>query len=303
MGWSWGPAMAAMRTDAHDLDAARMLAQFRECGSFEWLACEVLISVREWSGVGGGDVPLDRVFQRFWPALESAPSASASGFLARLATSGLLSFSIPPPLDRQPPETLEQSISDALVSWITGGASGGTVRETGLAQSLRNTIGFSLTKTRDANVPGAEIYVSALPQAEVVGLSDVAVLMPFRADRRVVFEKAIRPVCEAAGLSCMRADQFYGSKHIISEIFSLIKGARFVVSDISGLNPNVMYETGIAHAIGRSVLMLAEHGTKVPFDVQHLRRIEYRRGFGGMKRLRETLKAAFAELTVTNTAV
>ncbi len=284
--------MAAGQGEAPDSESARILAQFREIRSLEWLACEVLISIRSWAGAGREAVPLDKVFGRFWPVLETIPSVSASRFLDALQQSGLVRFS---PAPAGPDGSPQQALDDAMVAWIQGGSSGMTVADTGLAQSLKDVVGFSLTGTRDANVPGAEVYLSALPQAVNASSADIAVLMPFMKQRRAVFEKALRPASEQAGLSCMRADEFYGSKHIVSEIFSLIKNAKLVVSDISGLNANVMYETGIAHAIGRPVLLIAERGTRVPFDVQHLRRIEYTRG-GGLKRLAAALRGAFAEV-------
>ena len=96
-------------------------------------------------------------------------------------------------------------------------------------------------------------------------------------------------------MSCKRADEYYGSKHIMSEIVALIKSSRVVVSDISGLNANVMYETGIAHAIGKKVLLIAERGTKVPFDVLHLRRLEYTM-WGGLGRLATALDTALGDM-------
>ncbi len=288
--------MAEFQTDPPGPEASRILSLFKAYRSFEWLACEVVIAVRDWSRAGPAEVSLDLVFERFWPTLDFAGSASPADFLAGLERSGLLTYTFSPVLGRPLADTVDAGISSALVAWLAEGASGATVRDTGLMQALRKTIGFSLTKTRDTNVPGAEIYVSALPEAEGAAFADVAVLMPFHGSRRAVFDRAIRPACEAAGLSCRRADEFYGSKHIISEIFSLIKGSRIVVSDISGLNANVMYETGISHAIGRNTLILAERGTRVPFDVMHLRRIEYARGLGGLGALRAGLKTALEEL-------
>nr|WED67880.1 hypothetical protein PJ912_16450 [Pectobacterium colocasium] len=44
---------------------------------------------------------------------------------------------------------------------------------------------------------------------------------------------------------------------------------------ISDKNPNVFYEAGIAHALGKEVILLARHIGDVPFDLRHLRIITY----------------------------
>lgn len=283
--------MAQGQGVALDPEAARILARFREIGSLEWLACEVLIAVRGWAGAGREPVPLDKVYARFWPVFEAYPSMSSANFLSALQKCGLVRYA-----PDAAGEELHYALNDALVAFVQSRPSGMQVIDTGLAQSLKDVVGFSLTGTRDANVPGAEVYLPGLPQAANASVADIAILMPFKDQRRAVFEKALRPASVEAGLTCMRADEFYGSKHIVSEIFSLIKNARLVVSDISGLNPNVMYETGIAHAIGRPVLLIAERGTKIPFDVQHLRRIEYTRGGAGLSKLAGMLQSAFADV-------
>ena len=94
----------------------------------------------------------------------------------------------------------------------------------------------------------------------------------------------------------MRADEYYGSKHVMSEIVSLIKNARIVISDISELNPNVLYETGIAHALGGRVLLIAGRGTNIPFDVQDRRRLEYSIWFGGRKKLSSDIKSTLVDM-------
>lgn len=48
-----------------------------------------------------------------------------------------------------------------------------------------------------------------------------------------------------------------------------------MICDLSGRNPNVFYEAGIAHTMGKEVILLASHKSDVPFDLQHLRYIPY----------------------------
>ena len=46
-------------------------------------------------------------------------------------------------------------------------------------------------------------------------------------------------------------------------------------ADLSGKNPNVFYELGLAHAIGKPVVMVAATIDDVPFDLRGLRTILY----------------------------
>ena len=63
-------------------------------------------------------------------------------------------------------------------------------------------------------------------------------------------------------------------------------------------NANVFYETGIAHTIGRNVILIAQAAADVPFDIGHIRHIRYLYNSEGLmqlaaevKRRLETLKA------------
>ena len=48
-----------------------------------------------------------------------------------------------------------------------------------------------------------------------------------------------------------------------------------VVADITGRNPNVMYELGFAHALKTAVILL-NSGQTAPFDLTDYRQIRYR---------------------------
>src|SRR5437870_8522587 len=60
-------------------------------------------------------------------------------------------------------------------------------------------------------------------------------------------------------------------------LWQYIKDARCVVADLSGKNPNVFYELGLAHAVGKPTLILSQSVEDVPFDLQHMRIIRYDR--------------------------
>ncbi|MCE9592367.1 MAG: hypothetical protein K8S99_17825 [Planctomycetes bacterium] len=124
----------------------------------------------------------------------------------------------------------------------------------------------------------------------------VAVMMPFIADFQGVFD-AIKKACKTADFRCMRVDGIWEESTIIQDIFNLLIRARIVVVDFSGRNPNVMYETGIAHTLGKLVIPISQSLDDVPFDMKHHRVLKYLPNTEGYAALRSSLQTKFAQLT------
>ncbi|HKC82290.1 MAG TPA: nucleotide-binding protein [Gemmatimonadaceae bacterium] len=91
----------------------------------------------------------------------------------------------------------------------------------------------------------------------------------------LLFEHVIRPATQAAGYELLRADQINVPGPITGQIVRLLLEADLVVADISGLNPNVMYELGIRHAARRPVIQLVTKGESIPFDIANIRTIVF----------------------------
>ena len=121
----------------------------------------------------------------------------------------------------------------------------------------------------------------------------VFVLMPFTEDLTRIYQTIIKPTVESMGLVCRRADEYKTSRAIIQDIWKAICEARIVIADLTGLNPNVMYELGIAHTVGKETILIyqrPEKNIKFPFDLIHIRRIEYENTATGGKKLENDLK-------------
>ena len=101
------------------------------------------------------------------------------------------------------------------------------------------------------------------------------VAMPFQAVFESEYEKVIKPAVQANGLECVRGDEIYTRQSIVEDIWRSIRRARIVVAEISGRNPNVMYEMGLAHAIGKPIVLLTRDQADVPFDLKTLRYVYY----------------------------
>ena len=123
----------------------------------------------------------------------------------------------------------------------------------------------------------------------------VAVMMPFDSSFNPVYS-AIKNSIEDLDLDCCRADDMWQNEQIMQDIVSLICKSSVVICDCTGRNPNVFYEAGIAHALGKNVILLAQHESDVPFDLRHLRYLKYLNNEEGLLNMTSSLKGRVSKL-------
>lgn len=116
------------------------------------------------------------------------------------------------------------------------------------------------------------------------------VLMPFREQFFRIYNEHIKPILQDVGLRVMKADDIFGTTEIMEDIWEHINKARIIVADVTGRNGNVFYELGIAHTVGKSVIILTQNENDVPFDLAHLRYIKYTDDKEGWNKLKSELK-------------
>ncbi|WP_425988942.1 hypothetical protein [Brevundimonas sp. TWP2-3-2] len=80
------------------------------------------------------------------------------------------------------------------------------------------------------------------------------------------FHYVIKPAAEASNLRADRADLMIGSSMIGTNIFRALSEADVCVADMTGLNPNVLYEMGVRHSLRKPIIHIAQLDTKLPFD-------------------------------------
>ncbi len=122
------------------------------------------------------------------------------------------------------------------------------------------------------------------------------VVMPFDdADLDVVYEDFIRPtLAEQCGLACRRGDKVFGSNVIMQDILNQIGESDFILADLTGCNPNVLYEVGICDTLNKPVLLLTQSKDSIPFDLRHRRVLIYDYSPRGCKALERSLPANVA---------
>jgi hypothetical protein len=101
------------------------------------------------------------------------------------------------------------------------------------------------------------------------------IIMPFGGWFDEYYSSIYQPAIRASGLEPKRADDLYRPSTIVNDIWILTKEAKVVLADLTGKNPNVFYELGLAHALAKPAILVTESMTDVPFDLRALRVIEY----------------------------
>ena len=137
---------------------------------------------------------------------------------------------------------------------------------------------------------------------DVEGVDDklISVMMPFNGQFDETYA-AIRSATEAIELRCLRADDIWENPSVIQDVVSLINRSRVVICDCTGRNANVFYETGIAHTLGREVILMAQSKDDIPSDLQHLRYVTYLDNGEGREQLAERLKQRIQTLLAART--
>jgi nucleoside 2-deoxyribosyltransferase len=87
-----------------------------------------------------------------------------------------------------------------------------------------------------------------------------------------------------------RADEVYGPGVIIADIVKQIVESKLIIAEITPANPNVYYEIGYAHALGKPTILIAEKATELPFDVSPFRVLFYENTIAGKKRIEDGLR-------------
>jgi len=126
--------------------------------------------------------------------------------------------------------------------------------------------------------------------------NEIFVLMPFTLDwSNRIWQKMIKPVIEKSGYNAKRADDLYG-QDIMEDIWNRILTSKIIIADITSRNANVFYELGIAHTLGKNVILISQTVEDIPFDLNRYRHILYEDNFDGYEILKSRLENAIKEI-------
>jgi len=89
------------------------------------------------------------------------------------------------------------------------------------------------------------------------------------------YELAIKPLGEKFGYKIFRIDDIQDSGLITDQILSSIAESKIIIAEMTSERPNCYYETGIAQALGKELILTIKKGEKKHFDIAGYRFIEW----------------------------
>jgi len=187
---------------------------------------------------------------------------------------------------------------------------GGTGERSLLKSNLDYHLKVELVGSRlSLQVDGVEVVVTVLPftiphnqagvwcqDVKTIEIRDFSILatrptafvvMQFSKPYNELYSEIIEPVCDEFQIKAVRADKSYSPGLIVTDIARQISESSLVIADITPTNLNVYYEVGYAHALQKPTILIAEAGTKLPFDVSPFRTLFYENTIEGKRRIEE----------------
>lgn len=95
------------------------------------------------------------------------------------------------------------------------------------------------------------------------------------------------------------AHREYEIGSINNRVIQSIYNSDLVIANLTGLNPNVMFEIAIRYSFGKPAIVIAEKGTKLPFDIVDENTIFYINDPAGAAELKENIKNFVEKIDLT----
>ena len=99
--------------------------------------------------------------------------------------------------------------------------------------------------------------------------------MPFEKELQEVYESGIKETLKNLGWECHRSDEKFDAPEIVCTICKNAQEASLILADLTGRNPNVFLEVGLAFGLEKHVVFLSQNPKDIPFDAKTFRTIMY----------------------------
>jgi len=170
----------------------------------------------------------------------------------------------------------------------------GEIKETGLWSKIRvafGGMGLSEAAMLSRHSKGMAVAPAFGRPRQPDEKIDVFVLMPFNAKMEKVYTNHIKKMGKELGLNIQRADEIFSPRPFMEKVWDGICAAQLVLADCTEKNPNVFYEIGMAHTVGKKVVLITRSDKDIPSDIKHFDYIDYIYDPEGVETLIEKLRA------------
>lgn len=154
----------------------------------------------------------------------------------------------------------------------------GVIKDTGLWPKIRVSFGgMSLSDAAALSRHSKGMAVAPVfgrprrPKEKI----DIFVLMPFNANMEKVYTNHISKLGKELGLTIRRADDIFAPGPFMEKVWDGICAAQLILADCTQRNPNVFYEIGMAHTVGKKVVLITRSEEDIPSDIKHYDYIPY----------------------------
>lgn len=114
------------------------------------------------------------------------------------------------------------------------------------------------------------------------------IAMPMDPDDHLLIDvlEAVKDATAKCGVNAERIDEVQSNEPITDRILESIQRAEYIIVDLTHSKPNVFFEAGYAHGLGKIPIYFAKQGTKLEFDLKDYPVLFYR----NLKELRDSLE-------------
>lgn len=144
----------------------------------------------------------------------------------------------------------------------------GSVTGDNLSEILKDSADFALKPYQFIEDLGIDLDSLKIIKKQVF------VLTPFHSMYEETYN-TIKSACKMNDLVAVRGDEAFKAGNILRHIVEQIICSPYIIANINGRNPNVHYELGIAHALGKNILLVSEGVEEIAFDLQSERVLIY----------------------------
>jgi hypothetical protein len=135
-----------------------------------------------------------------------------------------------------------------------------------------NRVDFALLSRHSTGV--ATVPVFGRPRQPQDSI-DIFVLMKFGGESEKLYTDHLRNMGRELGVAIGCAKDIFSHRPFMEKVWDGICAAKLIIADCTENNPNVFYEIGIAHTVGKKVILITRSETEIPSDIKHFDYIPY----------------------------